>query len=103
MMANDEQLYVDYVLDITLDRRIVELTRRHPDGILCLYFESGQYEGGGEDFPIVSSRWYQTIGYFAPTIFQQWSNEKWIFDVARRIDRLYTVPGVYVDHAHYQD
>ncbi|MEK8169696.1 aspartyl/asparaginyl beta-hydroxylase domain-containing protein [Streptomyces sp. M19] len=63
----------------------------------------GAVPGRGCDFPIVSRSWYDTLGYFVPTIFQQWEVEKWVFDLARRLGRLYPVPGVLVEHRHYQD
>ncbi|GAA0416134.1 aspartyl/asparaginyl beta-hydroxylase domain-containing protein [Streptomyces luteireticuli] len=103
LMANDDQLYVDHGWDVALDQRAAELTELHGDSVLCLYFDAAQYPEGGCDFPIVSRSWYDTLGYFVPTIFQQWEVEKWVFDLARRLGRLYPVPGVFVEHRHYQD
>ncbi|MFD5823959.1 aspartyl/asparaginyl beta-hydroxylase domain-containing protein [Lentzea sp. NPDC060358] len=103
LMANDDQLYVDHGWDATLDRRVAELTALHGDGVLCLYFDGNQYTDGGRDFPIVSRSWYETLGYFVPTIFQQWEVEQWVFDLAERLERLFAVSGVFVEHRHYQD
>jgi hypothetical protein len=103
LMGNDDQIYIDYGWDVALDRRVDELTDRHPDGILCLYFDAGRYVEGECDFPIITRQWYKTLGYFSPTRFQQWQNERWIFDIASRVDRRYAVPGVLVEHLHYQD
>lgn len=103
LMANDDQLYVDHGWDVAVDSRVGELTRLYPDGVLCLYFDAGQYPEGGCDFPILSRTWYETVGYFTPTIFQQWEVERWLFDIADRLGRLYPVPGVLVEHRHYQD
>jgi glycosyl transferase/beta-hydroxylase protein BlmF len=103
LMANDDQRYVDYGWDITLDARVSELAAARPDGVLCLFFDGGQYPDGARDFPILTRRWYETLGYFTPAIFSQWEVETWIFDIADRVGRLYRVPRVYVDHLHYQD
>jgi aspartyl/asparaginyl beta-hydroxylase (cupin superfamily) len=103
LMANDDQTYVDYGWDVRLDRRAAELTTRHADGVLCLYFDAGQYPEGGGDFPIVSRAFYTALGYYSREIFQQWQAERWIFDVARRAGRLYSVPDIFVAHLHYQD
>jgi aspartyl/asparaginyl beta-hydroxylase (cupin superfamily) len=103
LMANDDQLYVTYGWDTALDRVVARLRPRHPDGVLCLYFEADQYPEGGYDFPIISREWYAALGYYVPTIFQQWQAEKWIFDLAERIERLEPVTGVFVEHLHYQD
>jgi hypothetical protein len=103
LMANDDQLYVDYGWDVRLDARMAEISGEHPDRVCCLYFDAGQYPDGAGDFPIVSRRWYEALGYFTPTIFQQWEVERWLFDLARRVGRLFAVPGVFVEHRHYQD
>ncbi|MDW5324852.1 aspartyl/asparaginyl beta-hydroxylase domain-containing protein [Plantactinospora sp. KLBMP9567] len=103
LMANDDQLYVDHGWDVTLDARLTALETGHPDGLLCLYFDAGQYPDGGRDFPIVTRRWYEALGYFVPTAFSQWEVETWVFDVAERAGRLYPVSGVFVEHLHYQD
>jgi aspartyl/asparaginyl beta-hydroxylase (cupin superfamily) len=103
LMANDDQFYVDHGWDAILDRRLDALAAQCPDEVLCLYFDAGQYPEGGCDFPIISRAWYETLGYYVPEIFQQWQAERWIFDLARRIDRLYPVAGVLVEHLHYQD
>ncbi|GIJ21060.1 hypothetical protein [Micromonospora lutea] len=103
LMANDDQLYIDYGWDAMLDARVDALQRDHPDGVFCLYFDAGQYPEGSQDFPIVTRDWYDTLGYFVPTMFSQWEVETWVFDIAKRLDRLFPVPGVFVEHLHYQD
>jgi aspartyl/asparaginyl beta-hydroxylase (cupin superfamily) len=103
LMANDDQLYVDYAWDLALDDAAARLRESCPDQVLCLYFDGGQYGRDVPDFPIISRAWYEALGYFAPVIFQQWSTDKWIFDIARQAGRLYPVPGVFVEHRHYQE
>jgi aspartyl/asparaginyl beta-hydroxylase (cupin superfamily) len=102
-MANDDQVYVQRSWDVALDRRSASLAARHPDGIYCMYFDAGQYPDGGADFPIITRAWFDGLGYFSTEMFQQWQAERWIFDIARRLGRLYPVPGVRVDHRHFQD
>jgi aspartyl/asparaginyl beta-hydroxylase (cupin superfamily) len=103
LMANDDQVYVDHGWDLALDERVALGAREHPDRALCLYFDAGRYPDGGCDFPIVTRAWYEALGYFTPEIFEQWENERWVFDVARRAGRLGAVPGVFVEHRHFQD
>lgn len=103
MMANDDQLYMDHGWDAALDARVDELDAEYPDDVLCLYFDAGQYPEGGHDFPILTRSWYRTLGYFAPTMFSQWEVETWVFDIAERLGRLAAVPGVLVEHLHFQD
>lgn len=103
LMANDDQVYVEHAWDVRFDEQAGPLLAEHPDEVLCLYFDGGQYADGACDFPILSRRWYDTLGYFTPTLFEQWENEQWVFDVARRAGRLFPVEGVFVEHRHYQD
>ncbi|GIH03431.1 hypothetical protein Rhe02_14980 [Rhizocola hellebori] len=103
LMANDDQFYVDHGWDLAIDRTVAEYDERYPDGVYCLYFDGGQYSQGGADFPIVSRAWYEALGYYSTELFQQWQAERWIFDIAERIERLHPIPGVFVDHLHYQD
>lgn len=98
-MANDDQVYVDYAWDRALDR----CASRFSDEIFCLYFDGGQYSDREADFPLVSRRWYETLHYFTPGIFAFWFNEHWIIDIARRIGRLYAIPGIFVAHLHFSD
>ncbi|MFZ5637981.1 MAG: glycosyltransferase family 2 protein [Pseudomonadota bacterium] len=99
MMANDDQLYVDY----GWDRRLDDYVRAAPDDVFAMFFEDGQYPPDGGDFPIVSRRWYETLGYFTPGIFEFWYNEAWIFDVANRLQRITRIPKILVEHLHYSD
>jgi hypothetical protein len=99
MMANDDQMYVDYGWDYYLDR----CYRERPDDIFAMFFEDGQYPPDGGDFPIVSRKWYETLGYFTPGIFEFWYNEAWIFDVANRLQRIVRIPRILVDHLHYSE
>jgi glycosyl transferase/beta-hydroxylase protein BlmF len=99
MMANDDQLYVDY----GWDRRLDEYVRAAPDPVFAMFFEDGQYPPDGGDFPIVSRTWYETLGYFTPGIFEFWYNEAWIFDIANRLQRITRIPKVLVEHLHYSD
>ncbi|NDI46782.1 aspartyl/asparaginyl beta-hydroxylase domain-containing protein [Goekera deserti] len=102
-MANDDQVYVQRGWDLALDRRVQELSASHADGVFCMYFDADQYPEGSADFPIVTRAWFEGLGYFSPEMFQQWQAERWIFDIARRLDRLYPIAGVRVDHLHFQD
>ncbi len=102
MMANDDQIYVDHAWDLVLDRACDEV----PDEIACFYFDNPRYDREIEglprgDFPIVTRKWYEALGQFTPGIFAFSCNELWMLDIARRIGRTHVIPGVLVDHLHY--
>ena len=99
MMANDDQLYVDY----GWDDHAAEALARYPDRMVCMFFDNGQYTGGGGDFPIMPRRWFEVLGYFAPEVFAFWANDQWILDVAARAGRMHAIKGVFVDHLHYSE
>jgi hypothetical protein len=102
-MANDDQYYVDYAWDLATER----ICDRYPDDIFCLYYEDRSHDEIPEEgvprgnFPIVSRKWFDVVGHFTPGIFKFWCNEVWLLDIAQRIGRLQSIPGVYVDHLHY--
>jgi glycosyl transferase/beta-hydroxylase protein BlmF len=95
-LANDDLVFVDYGWD---ERAAAELLQ-YPDGIVCMFFDAGQYLTGG-DFPMVPRRWFEVLGYFTPEIFEFWQNELWMMDIAERAGRLHPVKGILVDHLHY--
>ena len=98
IMANDDQIYVDYGWDIYLDNEI----KKFPDEIYCMRFNDGVH---GVDWhwigPIVSRRWYETLGYFTPGIFEFWCNDIWIGDIAKKIGRRHYLSDIVVEHVHY--
>jgi hypothetical protein len=101
MMANDDQAYVDF----GWDERAGEALRHYPDKIVCMFFDAGQYAGyaAGADFPLVTRRWFEVLGYFAPEMFEFWANDWWIIDIAVRLGRLHPIKGIRVDHLHYSE
>lgn len=103
LMANDDQVYVDYGWDVLLDAGAESVAQEFSDRVYCLYFDAGQYPEGEADFPVVSRGWYEALGYFVPELFEYWETEGWTFGIARRLDRLRAVEGVLVEHRHYQD
>ena len=52
------------------------------------------------DFPIVSRKWFNTLGYFTPGCFEFTFNDGWITDLGSRINRLHYVKKVKVPHLH---
>ena len=66
-----------------------------------MWFEDGCAEGS-PDFPIVGRRWYETLGYFTPEMFEHWCTEKWLFDLGGRIGRLNPIDGYLVVHFTYE-
>lgn len=106
-LVNDDVVFVDYGWD---ERAASELAL-FPDGIVCMFFDAGQYRSGGDflagqdryggDFPMVPRRWFEALGYFTPELFEFWSNETWMMDIAERLGRLHPIKGILLDHLHY--
>jgi glycosyl transferase/beta-hydroxylase protein BlmF len=97
-VINDDVVFVDY----GWDERAAEALREFPDGLVCMFFDAGQYLKGG-DFPLVPRRWFETLGYLTPEMFEFWSNELWVMDIAERAGRLHAIEGILIDHQHYCD
>lgn len=96
MMANDDQLYVDY----GWDDRAAEAFEQYPDSMVCTFFDQN-LGGGRADFPMVPRRWFEVLGYFTPELFAFWWHDQWIIDVATRAGRMHAIKGVCVDHVHF--
>jgi hypothetical protein len=97
IMGNDDMVYRTQ----DWDQLLIEETRKYPDQIYCMWFEdliNGQNHCA---FPIVSRKWYETLGYFTPGIFNFGYNDTWIFDVAKRIGRHHFIPNVVNEHLHF--
>lgn len=97
VMANDDEVWITK----GWDRRLNEEADKFPDEIYCIYFDDGTLHENHTSFPMVSRKWYETLGYFTPGIFNFASNDNWIEYIARRICRLHYVPDVLVEHRHY--
>lgn len=97
MMGNDDQIFVTPRWDITLEKKV----KQYPDNIYCAWFNDGINGPNHCAFPIVSRKWYNTLGYFTPGIFQFGYNDTWIFDIAKKIDRCLYIPEVLVEHRHF--
>lgn len=97
VMANDDEVWITK----GWDRRLNEEADKFPDDIYCIYFDDGITHGKICAFPMVSRKWYETLGYFTPGIFKFLANDTWIEYIARHIDRLHYVPDVLIEHRHY--
>ena len=97
VMANDDEVWITK----GWDRRLNEEADKFPDDIYCIYFDDGTMHGKGCAFPMISRKWYETLGYFTPGIFKFLVNDTWIEFIARYIDRLHYVPDILVEHRHH--
>jgi len=97
IMGNDDMVYRTQEWD-TLLRKEIE---KYPDQIYCMWFEdliNGQNHCA---FPIVSRKWYETLGYFTPGIFNFLYNDTWIYDLGQRVGRIHFIPNVVNEHLHF--
>jgi hypothetical protein len=97
LMANDDQVYGHTGWDVRLDEEIL----RFPDEVYCIWFNDGINGDKHCAFPIVSRRWYETVGYFTPGIFDFLFNDTWIMAVAQLLGRVHYVGDVTVEHLHH--
>ena len=97
VMANDDEVWITK----GWDRRLNEEADKFPDDIYCIYFDDGYIHDKGCSFPMISRKWFETLGYFTPGIFKFLANDTWIEYTARYIDRLHYVPDVLIEHRHH--
>lgn len=98
LMGNDDLLHETIGWDDVLE----ETSNEYKDDIYCIFFNDGINAGRHCAFPSISRKWYETLGYFSPTIgFEFLYNDTWIFDIARKVNRVRYVPEVMVRHNHW--
>ena len=98
-MGNDDLLYRTSHWDTILKQKIQNYY--HKDEIYCAWFNDGLNGSKHCAFPILSRKWYKTVGYFSPGVFNFGYNDTWVFDIAKKIDRLLYIPEVLVEHMHF--
>ncbi len=97
IMGNDDQIYRTQNWDLVL----VDRVSTYKDRIFCAWFEDLINGSNHCAFPMVSSKWYKTLGYFTPGVFHFGYNDTWIYDIAKKIDRCCFIPQVTVEHMHF--
>jgi hypothetical protein len=96
-MGNDDLVYVTKGWDVRLE----EEAAKYPDDIFCMWFNDGLKKETHCTFPIISRKWYNTVGYFSPGIFEFFFNDTWIMKIGEKIDRMHYVDDVIVEHRHF--
>ena len=94
IMSNDDQVYTDFGWDTRLDQE----TAKFPDEIFLFWFSDGIESDRWCCFPIVSRRWIERLNYYAPTMFEHFFVDTWLWDVALRVGRAHYIADVNVEH-----
>lgn len=98
MMGNDDLVFETPGWDSILRAKTAE----YQDGIYVAWFDDGTGKAKQRcAFPIVSRRWYETLGSFTPECFNFLWHDTWVTDVGRRLNRLLHIPEVLVEHRHF--
>jgi glycosyl transferase/beta-hydroxylase protein BlmF len=98
MMGNDDLVAVTP----GWDRILNNASRKYfTDGIYVLYCDDDFKHEDHCAFPVISRKWYETVGYFTPPYFRFGYNDTWLMDVAKMLGRLKYVPDAVVAHRHF--
>ncbi len=101
IMGNDDIRYRTDNWDEMLDKEV----EAYPSEIFCMWFDDGvvrrnEIANFGCAFPIISRKWYETLGYFTPGCFRFLYNDTWIADIANRVGCLHPLKSVLAFHHH---
>jgi glycosyltransferase involved in cell wall biosynthesis len=100
MMGNDDLVWHTEGWDV----RLTEIFEEYPDQIFCAWFNDQTKNSRAQcAFPIVSRRWYNTLGYFTPEVFEFFYHDTWVRDVAQRVGRLVYIEDFVVEHRHFTE
>mgnify|MGYP001162729943 FL=1 len=97
IMGNDDLEYDT----IGWDQKLEETLGRLKDPYYCSWVNDDINGARHCAFPIISREWYDTLGYFAPGIFNFGYNDTWVFDIAKRINRTNYIGDILVRHRHF--
>lgn len=100
LMGNDDHVY----MTPHWDQKLLDiLSERMPkDGIFVAWVDDKTGKAARRcAFPIVSRKWYETLGYFTPECFNFLYHDTWIWDVGKRLDRTFYIPEVVIEHRHF--
>lgn len=97
-MMNDDIVFQTTNWDLTL---VSEHQRVFFDNIGVIFADDGINQGRHCAFPLVSRLWYEILGYFTPECFEFMAHDTYIFDIAKRVDRVHYCPDVFVQHKHW--
>jgi glycosyl transferase/beta-hydroxylase protein BlmF len=97
MMGNDDQVFHTK----NWPEKLYNEVAKYEDDIYVAWFEDGINGAKHCAFPIVSRKWYETLGYFTPGVFNFGYNDTWIFDLGIRVKRCHFIPDIYVEHQHF--
>lgn len=100
LMGNDDQVYMTPYWDRLL---LDILSERMPkDGIFVAWVDDNTGKSARRcAFPIVSRKWYETLGYFTPECFNFLYHDTWIWDIGKRLDRTFYIPDILIEHRHF--
>ena len=97
MMGNDDLVYKTDGWD-----RFNEITGLPDDDIFVAWFNDGSGKSAGHcAFPIVSRKWYETLGYFTPELFHFLWHDTWIYDIGKLLHRCIYIKDILVEHRHF--
>lgn len=99
MMGNDDLVFMSENWDCALKNR---LESAWDDKIFVAWCNDGSNKASKRcAFPIVSRKWYETLGYFAPECFHFLWHDTWVWDIGVKLDRLLHIPDILIEHRHF--
>lgn len=97
IMGNDDLFMVTPNWDQTLTERVSQ----YPDNIYVAWFNEGIMGNKLSAFPVVSSDWIKTLGWFMPHYFTFGMGPKTVFEIAKSLNRLVYISEVKMTHEHH--
>ena len=80
------------------DRVLRKEASRFADGVYVLWANDNGQQLAGR--PVVSRRWFETLGYFTPEHFEFGGSAIWLAEIAGKLDRLHYAANAMIEHHH---
>lgn len=85
------------------DKLVIDKFDEYPDKIILVYGKDGGKNERLATHPFIHKNWIDVTGYFTPPYFSYCMCDKWLDDVAKRLDRRIHIPEISTTHWHCTD
>ena len=98
IMGNDDVIYKTK----GWDKILLNEVNKFNDEIYLIWFNDGVKKHTHASFPIISRKWYQTLGYFTPGCFNFGYNDTWLFEISLYLKRAFYIGTVMIEHNSFK-
>jgi hypothetical protein len=82
------------------DTLITKAFNHYSDKIALVWGDDGHHGQNLATLGFIHRKWYETVGYFVPPLFDCWYSDTWLTSIAKALNRTHYIPHLKIDHQH---